>query len=148
LNFPIAEPFDRVVQVTLCCAGRAALLQLGTRAVSEVRRKVRISLTKRLSRAEDSTIELKRIPKMGLQTTFHAPVGGDFLGFRKNRAGATEIVYEDLAAHRMVFRVAGQTARDDDVAAALSVAVGCSHVLPSLFDELKKRAIAIERVIG
>jgi hypothetical protein len=34
------------------------------------------------------------------------------------------------------------------VAEALSVAVEQAHVLPSLFDELKKRAIAYERVIG
>ena len=85
---------------------------------------------------------------MGLQTTFHAPAGGDFLGWRKHRSGATEIVYEDMGAHRTVFRVAGPAARDDDVAEALSVAAQCPHVLPSLFVELKKRAIAIERIIG
>jgi hypothetical protein len=85
---------------------------------------------------------------MGLQTTFHAPRGGDFLGWRKHRSGATEIVYEDRAAHRMVLRLARPTAPDDAVAEALSVAVEQAHVLPSLFDELKKRAIAYERVIG
>ena len=43
---------------------------------------------------------------MGRQTTFHAPGNGtDFLGMRINRAGSTEIVYEDGAAHRMIWRV-------------------------------------------
>jgi hypothetical protein len=85
---------------------------------------------------------------MGLQTTFHSPLGGDFLGWRKHRSGATEIVYEDIAAHRKVFRLAGRTGRDDEVVEALSAAVGCPHVLPSLFDELKKRAITFECVVG
>ncbi len=85
---------------------------------------------------------------MGLQTTFHAPAGGDFLGWRKHRSGATEIVYEDGAAHRMVFRLDSPTQDDDQVAEACSVAVCRPHVLPSLFEELKKRAIGYDRIIG
>lgn len=85
---------------------------------------------------------------MGLQTTFHAPVGGDFLGWRKHRSGATEIVYEDSAAHRMVLRLDSPTLEDDQVVEALTVAVGRPHVLPSLFEELKKRAIGYDRIIG
>ena len=53
---------------------------------------------------------------MEQQHSFHAPAGGDFLGWRKARTGATEIVYEDLSAHRMVFRLAGAPVRDAEVA--------------------------------
>lgn len=84
---------------------------------------------------------------MGQQTTFHAPHGGaDFLGYRK-RAGATEIVYDDGVARRMVWRVSSvpNEARLSD---ALRAAVGSLRVVPSLYDELKKRAIAIERIAG
>ncbi len=83
---------------------------------------------------------------MGLQSTFHAPHGGaDFLGWRKTRSGSTEIVYDDGVARRMVWRVAepGSEARITD---ALRVAVSSLRVVPTLYDELKKRAIAIERV--
>jgi hypothetical protein len=83
---------------------------------------------------------------MGLQSTFHAPHGGaDFLGWRKTRAGMTEIVYDDGVARRMVWRVAeqGSEARIVD---ALRVAVSALRVVPTLYDELKKRAIAIERI--
>ena len=85
---------------------------------------------------------------MGLQTTFHAPAGGDFLGWRKHRSGATEIVYEDGAAHRMVLRLENLGQADDQVAEALCAAVARPHVLPSLFDELKKRSIGYDRIIG
>jgi hypothetical protein len=83
---------------------------------------------------------------MGLQTSFHAPHGGaDFLGWRKARNGATEIVYDDGVARRMVWRVAGAES-DARIVDALRVAVGSLRVVPALYDELKKRAIAIERV--
>ena len=85
---------------------------------------------------------------MGLQTTFHAPVGGDFLGWREHRSGVTEIVYEDSAAHRIVLRLYSPGQSDDEVAEALSVAVGRPNVLPSLFEELRKRAIGYDRIIG
>jgi hypothetical protein len=88
-------------------------------------------------------------PKMGLQTTFHAPHGGaDFLGWRKTRMGTTEIVYDDGVARRMVWRVAGDDLSEARISDALRVAVGSIRVLPTLYDELKKRAIAIERVAG
>ncbi|MFN3724433.1 MAG: hypothetical protein ACK4VZ_15485 [Paracoccaceae bacterium] len=84
---------------------------------------------------------------MGQQTTFHAPHGGaDFLGYRK-RAGATEIVYDDGVARRMVWRVSG-AATEARLSDALRAAVGSVRVVPSLYDELKKRAIAIERIAG
>lgn len=84
---------------------------------------------------------------MGHQTTFHAPHGGaDFLGWR-TRAGQLEIVYDDGVARRMVWRVAGQ-GNEARLSDALRVAVGALRVVPTLYDELKKRAIAIERVAG
>lgn len=83
---------------------------------------------------------------MGLQTTFHAPHGGaDFLGWRKARNGATEIVYDDGVTRRMVWRVANP-AKEERIVEALRVAVGSLRVVPTLYDELRKRAIAIERV--
>jgi hypothetical protein len=85
---------------------------------------------------------------MGHQTTFHAPHGGaDFLGFRK-RAGTTEIVYDDGVARRMVWRVATVQPNDERLSDALRAAVGSLRVVPSLYDELKKRAISIERICG
>jgi len=84
---------------------------------------------------------------MGQQTSFHAPFGGaDFLGLR-HRAGTTEIVYDDGVARRMVWRVAGAQS-DARLSDALRLAVGSPRILPTLYDELKKRAIAIERVTG
>jgi hypothetical protein len=86
---------------------------------------------------------------MGLQTTFHAPHGGaDFLGWRKTRKGTTEIVYDDGVARRMIWRVEGEDPSEARLADALRVAVGSIRVVPTLYDELKKRAIAIERVAG
>ena len=82
------------------------------------------------------------------QTSFHAPNGGaDFLGWRKSRTGATEIVYDDGVTRRMVWRVAGST-NEARIVEALRVSVASLRVVPTLYDELKKRAIAIERIIG
>jgi hypothetical protein len=88
-------------------------------------------------------------PKMGHQASFHAPHGGaDFLGLRTNRLGATEIVYDDGVARRMVWRISSGEAKDGKIIDALRVAVGSLRVVPTLYDELKKRAIGIERVAG
>lgn len=89
---------------------------------------------------------------MGHQTSFHAPHGGaDFLGLRV-RAGKTEIIYDDGVARRMIWQVAGtngtMTGAEGRISEALRVAVGAQRILPTLYDELKKRAIAIECVAG
>ena len=84
---------------------------------------------------------------MGLQSTFHAPHGGaDFLGWRKTRHGATEIVYDDGVARRLVWRVTQALADEGRLSEALSRAVGQTRVIPALYAELKKRAIMIEAV--
>jgi hypothetical protein len=86
---------------------------------------------------------------MGHQAAFHAPHGGgDFLGLRTNRSGDTEIVYDDGVKRRMVWRVADEVINEGRLSDALRVAVGSLRVVPALYDELKKRAIAIERVAG
>jgi hypothetical protein len=86
---------------------------------------------------------------MTYQASFHAPHGGaDFLGWRKTRAGTTEIIYDDGVARRMVWRVQANDPGDARLSDALRVAVGALKVVPTLYDELKKRAIAIERVAG
>ena len=84
---------------------------------------------------------------MGSQTTFHAPGNDtDFLGWRVGRSGGREIVYEDGAARRMIWRVC--TNADDEVglAEAMQLAVKANRVVPTLIDELKKRAIDLERL--
>jgi len=59
--------------------------------------------------------------------TFHSSRGGfDILGLRKAASGSIEIVYDDGVARRLVW---DQT-----------------RVLPALYSELKRRAIAIEAV--
>ena len=84
---------------------------------------------------------------MGTQTTFHAPGRGtDFLGWRISRDGVTEIVYEDGAAQRMVWRVASDGADEVSMAEAMQLAVRAQRVVPTLIEELKKRAIAVERI--
>lgn len=85
---------------------------------------------------------------MGYHAGFHAPHGGaDFLGFRKTRSGGTEVVYDDGVSRRMVWRVEGR-ADEARLVDALSLAVGALKVVPALMHELKKRAIAVERVTG
>jgi hypothetical protein len=82
------------------------------------------------------------------QTAFHAPHGGSvFLGFRKTRAGATEIIYDDGVARRMIWRVTQTLADEGRLSDALSRAVGQARVVPALYAELKKRAIMVEAVI-
>jgi hypothetical protein len=85
---------------------------------------------------------------MAQDTGFHAPHGGgDFLGWRR-RAGRTEIVYDDGVARRLVWRVEDAGGDVAGLSDALQVAVRSPRVLPTLYDELKKRAIAIERIAG
>ena len=87
---------------------------------------------------------------MGHQSTFHAPHGGaDFLGWRKTRPGATEIVYDDGVARRMVWRVASAGShRGPHIAMRCAWRSAASAWCRRFIDELKKRAIAIERVAG
>lgn len=86
---------------------------------------------------------------MGLQATFHPPHGGaDWLGWRKTANGATEIIYDDGVARRLTWRVAGADPSEARLAEALRAASRSLRVVPSLQAELKKRAIAVERVAG
>ncbi len=86
---------------------------------------------------------------MGHQVSFHAPHGGaDFLAMRKGRTGSTEIVYDDGVARRIIWRVDPASVNEARLSDALRVAVGALRVVPALYDELKKRAIAVERVAG
>lgn len=82
---------------------------------------------------------------MGHEAFFHAPEGADFLGWRK-RGDATEIVYDDGAAHRIIWRVAGSESNDARLSEALHCAVRSLRVVPALYVEMKKRAIHIERI--
>jgi hypothetical protein len=83
---------------------------------------------------------------MGNQASFHGPLGStDFLGLRTSRLGATEIVYDDGLTRRMIWRVAGDFA-ENGLSEALQVAVLSERVLPRLYEELKKRAIQIDRL--
>ncbi len=77
----------------------------------------------------------------------HSPHGaGDFLGLRRARqGGGIEIVYDDGVARRLVWRVTG-TADPAPLGEALRAALDANRVVPALYAELKKRAIAIEAV--
>lgn len=78
-------------------------------------------------------------------TGLHAPAAGlDFLGLR-HRSGAVEIVYDDGVARRMVWRVQGPV-KEAQLSEALARAARQLRVLPALYAELRKRAIAIEAV--
>ena len=48
----------------------------------------------------------------------------------------------------MIWRVAGETPSEARISDALRVAVGAHRIIPTLYDELKKRAIAIEKIAG
>lgn len=83
---------------------------------------------------------------MATQCVFHSSSGGfDFLGLRKGRGGTVEIVYDDGVKRRMVWRVAGQPS-EGQLGDALRYAVNQAKVVPALYSELRKRAIAIEMV--
>ena len=79
--------------------------------------------------------------------THHSPYGAaDFLGLRTSRTGGLEIVYDDGVARRLVWRVTGTT--DPRLAGeGLKAALRRDRVVPALYSEMKKRAIAIE-VVG
>jgi hypothetical protein len=78
---------------------------------------------------------------------YHSSRGGcDFLGLRRNRQGAMEIVYDDGVARRLVWRVASPEANAQRIGEALRAAVDHLRVIPALHAELKKRAIAIETI--
>ena len=83
---------------------------------------------------------------MGLEHSFHAGQGSlAFLGLRKSRQGAMEIVY-DGGARRMIWRVLADPGSEGRLADALRLAVDAPQVLPRLYNELQKRAFQIERV--
>ena len=65
---------------------------------------------------------------------------------RKARNGGTEIVYDDGANRRIIWRVAGSQVNEAQLAEALRNAVGAMKVVPALLTEVGKRAIALERV--
>ena len=92
---------------------------------------------------------------MGVQTSFHAVEGHEFLGLRISRRGQLEVVYDNGPSLRKIWRVSGGTDTDgpsrdltpDDEARltdALRIAARASRVMPTLHVELKKRALVLE----
>ena len=78
--------------------------------------------------------------------SYHSSCGGfDFLGLRKCATGAFEIVYDDGVSRRKVWRV-NTPAPDHTIGEVLRYAVDQTRVLPALYSELKRRAIAIEAI--
>ncbi|MCR8726437.1 hypothetical protein [Frigidibacter sp. ROC022] len=76
----------------------------------------------------------------------HSPHGaGDFLGLRRARSGGFEIVYDDGAMHRQVWRVARGTA-EGQLDEALQAAMSANRVVSALYTELKKRGVSIDVV--
>ncbi|MGL4279252.1 MAG: hypothetical protein ACRCS0_02710 [Albidovulum sp.] len=83
---------------------------------------------------------------MPLPITYQSSFGGfDYLGLRKGKTGAVEIVYDDGVKRRLVWRVSTQ-AKESVLGDALRNAVNQPRVLQALYAELKRRSIAIEAV--
>lgn len=83
---------------------------------------------------------------MPLPMSYHSSFGGfDYLGLRKGKTGAVEIVYDDGVKRRMVWRVSTQ-AKESALGDALKSAVNQPRVLQALYAELKRRSIGIEAV--
>ncbi|MFD2175326.1 hypothetical protein [Rhodobacter lacus] len=83
---------------------------------------------------------------MAYSGLFRASGGFDFITLR-HRGGATEIVYDDGALHRRVWRVQGE-ATDGALSEALARAHREVNVVPALYAELRKRSISIEAIAG
>lgn len=84
---------------------------------------------------------------MAREASFHSPGGaGHFLGYRRNLRGGVEVVYDDGARRRLVFRLVDPRIDEAGLGEALRTAVGQPRVLPALYAELSKRAIAIDSV--
>jgi hypothetical protein len=86
---------------------------------------------------------------MGQQHCFHAAgKNADFLGWRLDRLGRTEIVYDDCRDTRIIWRAAfeGDAGTRLDEALASAVNVGHEKLLPTLFEELRKRSIDISKI--
>ncbi|WP_157970879.1 hypothetical protein [Pseudogemmobacter bohemicus] len=85
---------------------------------------------------------------MGQQAIFHAPRGcSDFLGWRR-RGDAVEVVYDNGNARHMIWRVEAEEGFEEQLSDALQAAVVQPRILPALYVELKKRAIAVEMIRG
>lgn len=83
---------------------------------------------------------------MPLPISYQSSFGGfDYLGLRKGKTGAVEIVYDDGVKRRLVWRVSTQ-AKESVLGDALRSAVNQPRVLQALYAELKRRSIAIEAV--
>ena len=83
---------------------------------------------------------------MPLPMSYHSSFGGfDYLGLRKGKTGAVEIVYDDGVKRRLVWRVSTQ-AKESVLGDALKSAVNQPRVLQALYAELKRRSIGIEAV--
>ena len=86
---------------------------------------------------------------MGHPITIQPPFGGHgLLAIRRRKTGSTEIVYDDGVARRIVWRVTGPEVSEDRLGAALHAAARQLQIVPALCAELKKRAIAVERISG
>lgn len=85
--------------------------------------------------------------RMTSLSSFHSTSGTqNFLGLRSTASGAMEIVFDDGAAQRMVWRVTAPAKAEARIVEALRLAIDQARVLPALYSELTKRSIAIEAV--
>lgn len=97
---------------------------------------------------------------MGFQSFFHAHEGQEFLGMRISRRGEMEIVYDNGPASRIVWRVLANAnssalgpqnralSEESCLSDAMRIAVCAARVVPTLHQELKKRAIVLETLIS
>lgn len=82
---------------------------------------------------------------MGRSLSFSAPHGGgDVLALRHTSSGQPQIIYDDGVGRRIVWRVASPVA-EPRLIEALRVAATRLKIVPALLEELKKRAILVDR---
>ena len=86
---------------------------------------------------------------MATLSTFHCGLGRmDFLGLRSTPRGGMEIVYDDGAARRMIWRVSAPDTPQERIGDALRIALTRRRMVPALHSELEKRSIAVETIAG
>lgn len=73
--------------------------------------------------------------------------GGDVLALRHDRSGQPQIIYDDGVGRRIVWQVLSPGA-ESRIIEALRIAATRLKIVPSLLEELKKRAITVHRAMA
>ncbi|WP_151717439.1 hypothetical protein [Gemmobacter serpentinus] len=85
---------------------------------------------------------------MGRALSFSAPHGGgDVLALRHGPSGKPQIIYDDGVGRRIVWQVLTPVA-ESRIVEALRIAATRLKIVPALLEELKKRAILVDRAVA